>query len=512
MHHANISGEIVRNRYQIIDVLGKGGVGITYGAIDLQTQERVAIKAVSLKQLDDWKQIELLEREAKVLAQLNHSAIPKYLDYFQVDSDRNRFFYIVQQLAPGKSLFQLVESGWRTTEAEVKKIAKQILDIFIYLHSLQPPVIHRDIKPHNLIRSEEGKIYLVDFGAVQNTYYNTLMRGSTVVGTFGYMAPEQFQGKATPATDLYGLGATILYLLTHRSPAELPHDTLKIDFRSSVNISEGFANWLEKMLQPDLEDRFASAKEALEGLSDRSLFTNTFKNKWKVPLSLSLIGAIGIGGIVGFNSYKWAILSRLGYLPLGICNDSNLMKNYLETGGDPNVNFPKYWSRFEPRIFLLDCIIDRDISQKTIKENIELLIAKGVDLNNSNHHYLSLAVANNSKDLVEFLIVKGADLNTKDNSGKTPLFYANQQGMVKLLISKGADIHAKDNYGNTPLFEAVSQRDREIIELLITKGANVNARDNDGNTPLKLFKNHKYYSREIQQEVINILIKHGATE
>jgi serine/threonine protein kinase len=110
---------------------------------------------------------------------------PKYLDYFQVDSELDQFFYIAQQLAPGKSLGELVESGWRGTEAKVKDIAEQILDIFIYLHSLKPPIIHRDLKPDNLILSEEGKVYLVDFGAVQNTYYNTLMRGSTVVGTYG---------------------------------------------------------------------------------------------------------------------------------------------------------------------------------------------------------------------------------------------------------------------------------------------------------------------------------------
>jgi eukaryotic-like serine/threonine-protein kinase len=128
MHDTNISKAIIGDRYQIIDLLGKGGVGITYSAIDLQTQEQVAIKEVSLKQLDDWKQIELLEREATVLAQLNHPAIPKYIDYFQ-----------------------LVESGWRTSKAEVKEIAQQILDIFIYLHFLESHVIHRDIKPHNFI-------------------------------------------------------------------------------------------------------------------------------------------------------------------------------------------------------------------------------------------------------------------------------------------------------------------------------------------------------------------------
>jgi serine/threonine protein kinase len=338
MEIETVSGEIIKNRYKIIDILGKGGTGTTYAAIDLKNQDKIALKAVSLQQLKDWKQVELLEREASVLAQLNHPTIPKYLDYFQVDSEDNRFFYIVQQLAPGKSLYQLIESGWRSNETEIKKIATQILDIFSYLHSLDPPVIHRDIKPHNLILNDDGKIFLVDFGAVQNTYYNTLMKGSTVVGTYGYMAPEQFKGKATPATDLYGLGATILYLLTHRSPNELPQDTLTINFRSSVNISEGFALWLEKILQPDLESRFNSAPEALNKLNDRYLFTNTLKNKWKIALNLGLVSAIAIGVIFGFINYKWAILSRLGYQPSELCDDFEVIKNYLEQGGDPNIN------------------------------------------------------------------------------------------------------------------------------------------------------------------------------
>ncbi len=236
------SGENIKDQYRITDLLGQGSVAITYSAISLETESPVAIKVISLKQLQDWKQIELFQREAEVLAKLDHPAIPNYIDYFTLETEKDKAFYIVQQQAPGKSLAQLVANGWRTNEKEVKNIAKQILEILIYLHSLDPPVIHRDIKPNNLIRSDQGKIYLVDFGAVQNTYYNTLMQGSTVVGTYGYMAPEQFRGKALPATDLYSLGATLLYLLTHRSPAELPQDTLKLDFRNYVDISESFAD------------------------------------------------------------------------------------------------------------------------------------------------------------------------------------------------------------------------------------------------------------------------------
>lgn len=243
------SGDIINDQYRITDILGKGGVAITYSGIDLQTESPVAIKVISLKQLQDWKEIELFQREAEVLAKLDHPAIPNYIDYFDLETEKDKVFYIVQQQAPGKSLAQLAENGWHTTEKEVKHIAQQILEILIYLHSLNPPVIHRDIKPHNLIRSNEGKIYLVDFGGVQNTYYDTLMQGSTVVGTYGYMAPEEFRGKALPATDLYSLGATLLYLLTRRSPAELPQDTLKLEFRNLVDISESFADWLDQILE-----------------------------------------------------------------------------------------------------------------------------------------------------------------------------------------------------------------------------------------------------------------------
>ncbi|MEQ9668568.1 serine/threonine protein kinase [Coleofasciculus sp. G2-EDA-02] len=257
------SGEIIAQSYRIIRILGQGGIGITYEAQNLKTHQSVALKSLSLRRMTDWKVLELFEREAHILAHLNHPAIPHYLDYFQVDTSQDCYFYIVQQLAPGNSLATLVENGWKPNEREVKHLAAQVLEILVYLQQLTPPVIHRDIKPQNIIRTEDGQVFLVDFGAVQDTYHNTVTGGSTVVGTYGYMAPEQFRGQATPATDLYGLGTTLLFLLMGKSPADLPQRQLKIHFRSHVRISKPFADWLEKMLEPAIENRFPSAHAAL---------------------------------------------------------------------------------------------------------------------------------------------------------------------------------------------------------------------------------------------------------
>ncbi|WP_225894189.1 serine/threonine protein kinase [Atlanticothrix silvestris] len=256
--------EIINHKYRILRKLGEGGIGITYAAVDLESGKQVALKVLSLRRMSDWKKMELFEREAKILSQLKHPAIPRYLDYFQLDTNSDRSFYIVQQLAPGTSLATLVENGWFPDEERVKQIAIQILEILIYLHSLTPPVIHRDIKPQNIIfASDDKKLFLVDFGAVTDTYHNSMSNGSTVVGTFGYMAPEQFRGQAFPSTDLYGLGTTLLFLLMGKSPTDLPQRKLKIDFRPYVNISNDFANWLEQMLEPVSADRFSSAEVAL---------------------------------------------------------------------------------------------------------------------------------------------------------------------------------------------------------------------------------------------------------
>lgn len=324
------TGEIVNNLYQILDILGRGGTGITYKARHLQTKEIVALKTLSLKQINDWKVLELFEREAQTLSRLNHSGIPRYLDFFWVDDPSDRRFYIAQQLIDGVSLETFVAKGGFKNPAQIWHFAGILLEILIYLQDYQPPIVHRDIKPQNIIiqaptqgeNQAKRQVFLVDFGAVQDTYRHTITRGSTVVGTYGYMAPEQFRGQAVLATDLYGLGATLLFILTQKNPSDLPRRNLTIDFRSVITLDLPFANWLEKMLEPAIEDRFASAREALAVLKGEEKIRTTPRPIKPLNSPIALQNSEGILKIeippVGFRSDRGLFYGRIVFIWNGI--------------------------------------------------------------------------------------------------------------------------------------------------------------------------------------------------
>ena len=521
--------EILNQRYRILGKLGQGGSGITYKAEDIETGQKVALKALSLRKSGNWKPIELFEREAEVLGKLNHPAIPQYLDYLTTETDTDVKFHIVEELAPGKSLAKWGQKGRRLKEKEVKDIAQQVLKILIYLHSITPPVIHRDIKPGNLIRTEEGKIFLVDFGAVQHTYYTTLMRGSTAVGTIGYAAPEQWTSKAIPASDLYSLGATVLFLLTHRNPAELSEDDLRIEVRDHVNISEGFANWLEKMLKPIPEERFPTARDSLTALRRSPFVVFLPQGEWigwlQGGMSLLGVGVAGFLVVYGLNAYKWAFLSRAGFYPEELCENEEVTLSFLEQGGSvPAFSKCLFWVVSMGSQEILELLIANgaDVNAKNEyrwtplhnaaleanKEIVELLIANGADVNaktNYGETPLHKALYEKRKEIIELLIAKGADVNAENQYGWTPLYRARwNKEIMELLIVKGADVNAKDKYGETPLHTAASVSNKEVVELLIAKGVDVNAKDNSGQTPLH---EAAYYGKK---EVVELLIANEA--
>ncbi|MEL6552293.1 MAG: serine/threonine-protein kinase [Cyanobacteria bacterium J06621_11] len=270
--------DVLQERYVIQKQLGDRYGQKTYLARDRQTETFVVIKLILFTSELKWETVKLFEREANTLKSLHHSAIPRYLDYFDVETGSGKGFALVQSFIAADSLSQHVSKGHRFTETELKDIARDILKVFNYLHSQQPPIIHRDIKPSNLLLSDPppsdkaessnrlktGQLFLVDFGSVQAMQSDGGTR--TVVGTYGYMPPEQFGDRAVPASDLYGLGATLIYLASGQHPADLPQKNLRICFEDSVLLSADFVQWLRTMTAPALEKRFSSAQQALDAL------------------------------------------------------------------------------------------------------------------------------------------------------------------------------------------------------------------------------------------------------
>ncbi|HEY9664171.1 MAG TPA: serine/threonine-protein kinase, partial [Allocoleopsis sp.] len=216
----------LHGRYQIRRQLSRKAGRRSLLAYDLQTQTQVVVKLLTLGNEFEWNDLKLFEREAETLKSLAHPAIPRYLDYFELDLSNSKGFALVQSYIEGQSLEDFVKVGRTFNEAEIKQIARALLDILVYLHGFSPPVIHRDIKPSNVLMGDRsahsvGQVYLVDFGSVQTL---AAQEGGTVtvVGTYGYMPPEQFGGRTVPASDLYSLGATLIYLTTSTHPADLP--------------------------------------------------------------------------------------------------------------------------------------------------------------------------------------------------------------------------------------------------------------------------------------------------
>jgi serine/threonine protein kinase len=267
----------LNERYELREKLGQGSQGETYAAIDhgrepnltdqwdayvgkakgkpAKPRGNVAIKCFRIGQATAWKDVELAEREARTLASLDHPKLPKYFDHFE----ENGVLYLVMEKIEGESLASRRRAFGSD---EVVRMMTDVAEALRYLHERTPPIIHRDVKPANVLRRADGSYVLVDLGAVRD---RSKQGGSTVVGTFGFMAPEQFQGRASPKSDVYGLGATAIAMLTGEEPETLPHEGLGIDVARAVphRTPAALVRTLEAMLEPDPDRRVASIEEAV---------------------------------------------------------------------------------------------------------------------------------------------------------------------------------------------------------------------------------------------------------
>lgn len=268
------------DRYEILRMLGRGGFGVTFLAKDvgLPGQPLCVIKQLCPKVADPKalkNASQRFEREAKILAKLgSHSQIPLLLNYFETGGE----FFLVQEYIQGSTLARLVRRSGCLSEVAVRQFLGEMLPILSYIH--QNNVIHRDIKPQNIIRcQDDGRLVLIDFGAVKEklvqTFDNSMKLASTqFIGTVGFAPPEQFSLRPVFASDIYALGMTCLYLLTGKAPVDLDTDykTGALCWERLVHISQPLTQVLRKMTDVSLTHRYHSVQHILQDLSFKSSY------------------------------------------------------------------------------------------------------------------------------------------------------------------------------------------------------------------------------------------------
>ena len=266
-------GVTLRNRFKIIKELGSGGFGDTYLAEDIDCRNRpCVVKHLQLKPPNTAAALPTAQRlfatEAEVLYKLGvHDQIPTLYADFEVNGQ----FYLVQELIRGHDLTKEIYPGNKLTKTAAKQLLIDILEILAFIQQKQ--IIHRDIKPQNNMRRQDGKIILIDFGAVKEiTTLHVTTPGhqprSITAGTIGYMPSEQFQGHPKLSSDIYAVGMLIIYGITGIQPHELPEDPTngEIIWQNRADVSNGFAKILTKMVRYHFSERYQSAEEVLLAL------------------------------------------------------------------------------------------------------------------------------------------------------------------------------------------------------------------------------------------------------
>lgn len=257
---------LLHDRYELLRPLGEGGAGQTWLARDTHTGAQVTVKELRANLKGQGGA--LVAREARLLGQLDHPQIPRFVEAFVEDVRLVPRIHLVLEYVEGISLADAMQAH-RPTRAEALRSIKDLLGILAWLHDRAPPVLHRDVKPHNVIVRPDGTLVLIDFGTATDAGDRTFLH-TMVVGTLGYQAPEQIAGEPVPASDVYAAGVVALELLTRRRPRELLSvQTLKWE-RAAANLPDDVRTWLSKALAPSVKDRFRDAGEALRALPSPS--------------------------------------------------------------------------------------------------------------------------------------------------------------------------------------------------------------------------------------------------
>ena len=243
------SGDILDHKYEVIKILGKGGMGVVYLCKNKKLGNLWAIK----EEIQDTKNTGILT-EANILKGLNHVGIRRIVDTFY----ENNNHYMVQDYVEGQTLKEYVYANGKMKTEEICHITSDLCDILVYLHNQNPAIIYRDIKPSNIMISPSGKIVLIDFG-ISKVYKSDTNQDTIRAGSNGFAAPEQYgAGKCCAQTDIYGIGMLIYFMVKGKIPYTGIEPLMDENYDDDIN--DCLRIIIQKCVKIDIMDRYISAQ------------------------------------------------------------------------------------------------------------------------------------------------------------------------------------------------------------------------------------------------------------
>lgn len=299
-------GTVVEGKYEILKLIGKGGMSRVYLAMDNNLNKQWAIKEIQKEARNKNNEVVVQSAiaEANMMKRLDHPCLPRIVDIINHDN----VIYVVMDYIEGEPLSRVLQQYGAQPQEIVLEWAESLCGVLDYLHNQTPPIIYRDMKPANVMLQPNGNVKLIDFG-IAREYKEENLEDTVCLGTKGYAAPEQFGGKGQTdrRTDIYCLGVTLYHLLTGHNPCDPPYEIYPIR-HWNPNLSAGLENIILKCTQLNPEDRFDSCAELLYAIRHLEESDDGYRKKQKRKVGLfagMLVASAACAGLgVGFNYMK----------------------------------------------------------------------------------------------------------------------------------------------------------------------------------------------------------------
>ena len=313
-------GQVIDNKYEVLKLIGQGGMSKVYLAMDKHLNKQWAIKEIQKKARDKNNEVVVQSAiaEANMIKQLDHPAIVRIVDIIET----SEVIYIIEDYIEGETLNSIIENNGAQPQELVIEWAMQICEALEYLHTRKPAIIYRDMKPANIMLKPDGNIKIIDFG-IAREYKEQSLADTISLGTKGYAAPEQFggRGQTDARTDVYCLGVTLYHLVTGQSPCEPPYEIYPIR-HWNPQLSAGLEAIIEKCTQLNPDDRYQTCAELLYALHHYEEYSAAYKARQRKKLTTFIVTAV--------SSVVFALVGVAGLVMRTSVNNADYEQNILQ--------------------------------------------------------------------------------------------------------------------------------------------------------------------------------------